>query len=138
MCVCVCVFFVFLKTWNIISQKKKQKKKKKRKGKLEISINFKISNLGPVWIFFFHHSLLLTQFSSLNFSHSSLITHYSLLKILQFSIPTRLAHVFNFSSLNFFYCLWDPLLDSYLVISKEVISVRSLDQFWWGFFPQGI
>ena len=55
--------------------------------------------------FFFYHSSLLTQFSSL-------VTHHSLLKIPQFSIPTCLAHVFNFSSLNFFYFLWDSYLSN--------------------------
>ena len=43
-------------------------------------------DLGPVWIFFCHHSSLFTQFLSL-------ITHYSSLKIPQFPNHTHLAHI---------------------------------------------
>ena len=46
-------------------------------------------------------------FSSFITPQSIFVTHHSLLKIPQFPIPTRLAHVFSFSSLNFFYFLWD-------------------------------
>ena len=56
---------------------------------------------------FFHHSSLLTQFSSL-----ILITHH--LKYPNFLYPTRLAHVFSFSSLKFFYDLWDSLLEHHV------------------------
>ena len=53
--------------------------------------------------FLFHHLSLITQFSSL-------INHH--LKYLNFLHPTHLAHIFNFSSLNFFYFLWDPYLST--------------------------
>ena len=46
-------------------------------------------------------------FSSFITPQSIFVTHHSSLKIPQFPIPTRLAHVFSFSSLNFFYFLWD-------------------------------
>ena len=49
----------------------------------------------------FKKSPLLTQFSSL-------VTHH--LKYPNFLNPTRLAHIFSFSSLKIFYCLWDPCL----------------------------
>ena len=53
-------------------------------------------------------------FSSLITSHSIFVTCYLLLithhlKYHNFPNPTHLAHIFNFSSLKIFYCLWDPL-----------------------------
>ena len=60
------------------------------------------SILGPIWFFFF---FFITHHSLLNFCHSLLFTHH--LKYPNFPNPTRLAHVFSFSSLNFFYFLWD-------------------------------
>ena len=56
--------------------------------------------LGTVWIFIFHHSIFVT-------CYLLLITHH--LKYHNFPNPTHLAHIFNFSSLKIFYCLWDPL-----------------------------
>ena len=44
--------------------------------------------------------------------HSIFITHHSSLKIPQFPNSTRLAHIFNFSSLKFFYFLWDSYLSN--------------------------
>ena len=41
-----------------------------------------------------------------------MVTHHSSLKIPKFSNSTRLAHIFNFSSLKFFYFLWDPYLSN--------------------------
>ena len=55
-------------------------------------------NLRPSLVFFFF--FFITHHSSLNFRHSSF-------KIPQFPIPTCLAQIFNFSSLSFFYFLWD-------------------------------
>ena len=53
---------------------------------------------------------MVTHHSSLSFHNLSLITHHSSLNIPQFPDSTCLAHIFNFSSLNFFYFLWDPCL----------------------------
>ena len=60
------------------------------------------NTLSPVWFFF----------SSLIILYLIFVTRHLSLKILQFFIPTHLAHVFSFSSLNFFYFLWDPYLST--------------------------
>ena len=57
-----------------------------------IELMKKLKSQGAVWFFENNHSSLLTQFSSL-------ITHH--LKYPNFLYPTRLAHVFIFSSLKF-------------------------------------
>ena len=54
--------------------------------------------------FFFHHSSLLTQFSSLNFHHSSY-------KIPQLPTPHPLGHCFQFSSLKYFNFFMGPIPD---------------------------
>ena len=53
-------------------------------------------------LFYFHHSSLLTQFSSL-------VTHY--LKYPNFLIPTRLATIFNSHHSIISTILWDPHTD---------------------------
>ena len=56
-------------------------------------------SLGAVWFFFF-----ITPYSLIFVTHHSLlITHH--LKYPNFLNPTRLAHIFSFSSLKFFYYL---------------------------------
>ena len=59
----------------------------------------KEKSLGPIWNFFCHHSLLLTQFSSL-------ITRYSSLKIPNSLHHTRLATDFNTHHSNISTLLW--------------------------------
>ena len=68
-------------------------------------MNFEVQYLGHSILALFGFSFFITHHSSLNFRHSSFITHH--LKYPNFPNPTRLAHVFSFLSLNFFYFLWD-------------------------------
>ena len=61
-------------------------------------------------VFFFFFFFFITDQFSLNFHYSSLNTHH--IKYPNFLYPTCLAHVFSFSSLNFFYFLWNPYLST--------------------------
>ena len=68
-----------------------------------------LRGLEAIWIIFFHHSISVTQFPSLNTQHSSLITYHLSLITLHSKYHTCLALLLNFHHSIFFTLFVGPI-----------------------------